>query len=63
MLECLLVSVLCPWNLLGRNIYVRNGIRVKLVNKTLMEIERTKKEMRMRKTKKKRKMELTENVY
>jgi hypothetical protein len=36
--------------LLGRNIYVRNRRRVKLVCKTSMETERTKKEMKMRKT-------------
>jgi len=47
---------------LGRNIYVRNRRRVKLVCKTLMETERTMKEMKMRKTREE-KRELTENVY
>jgi hypothetical protein len=49
-LEDLLISLLCSWNLLGRNICVRNRRRVKLVCKTLMETERTKKEMKMRRT-------------
>jgi hypothetical protein len=48
--------------LLGRNIHecVRN--KRKLVCKTLMETERTMKEMKMRKTREE-KRETTENVY
>jgi hypothetical protein len=40
---------LCAWNLLRKNIYVTNRRGIKLVCETLMETEKTKKEMKMRK--------------
>jgi len=55
LLDCLLISILCPWNLLGWNVFVRNRRRVKIVCKTLMKTERNKKEMKMRKAKRREK--------
>jgi len=55
LLECLLISMLFPWNLFGRNIYVVNRRRVKLVCKTLMKTERSKEEIKTRKTKRREK--------